>query len=55
MTNLLAPLKVGDQIPWKPSSDGEPLWLTVIEVLSDSSYSVRYPDDAIETLTDCTE
>jgi hypothetical protein len=53
MPKLLAPLRVGDQIPWKMSRCGEPLWLTVVEVLSDSSYSVRYPDGRIEILTDC--
>jgi hypothetical protein len=49
---LLAPLSAGDQLPWKLSSDGEPLWLTVTEVVGQSSYLVRYPDGSLETLTD---
>jgi hypothetical protein len=52
MTNLLARLKLGDQIPWKLDRNGDPQWLTVIEVVSDTSYSVRYPDGTVETLTD---
>ena len=28
-TSMLAPLGVGDRLPWKLSSDGEPLWLIV--------------------------
>jgi hypothetical protein len=52
MSKLLSPLKIGDQLPWKLDRNGEPQWLTVIEVLSDTSYLVRYPDGAVETLTD---
>lgn len=52
MTRLLAPLKVGDKLPWRLGADGEPQWLTVIEVVSDVSYLVRYPDGAIELLVD---
>jgi len=53
MTRRLAPLKVGDTLPWRLDADGEPQWLTVIEVVSDVSYVVRYPDGTIELLVDC--
>jgi hypothetical protein len=49
---LLAPLLVGDRLPWKLDRHGEPLWLTVIEVASDTSYLVRYPDGTTELLVD---
>lgn len=52
MTRLLAPLKVGDKIPWRLGVDGEPRWLTVTEVVGDVSYVVRYPDGTIELLVD---
>ena len=52
MTRTLAPLKVGDKLPWRLGTDGEPQWLTVIEVVSDVSYLVRYPDGTIELLAD---
>jgi hypothetical protein len=52
MGQLLTLLEVGDQLPWRMDASGEPLWLTVIEVLTDSSYRVRFPDGAVETLTD---
>jgi hypothetical protein len=49
---LLVPLGAGDRIPWKLSSDGKPLWLTVTEVVREGSYVVRYPDGSLETLID---
>lgn len=49
---LLAPLEVGDRLPWKLERDGEPQWLTVIDIASDTSYIVRYPDGATELLVD---
>jgi hypothetical protein len=52
MTTLLAPLEIGDQIPWKLDRNGDPQWLTVIEVVSDTSYVVRFPDGSVDTLTD---
>jgi len=52
MTRLLAPLKVGDKLPWRLGVDRDPQWLTVIEVVSDVSYLVRYPDGTIELLVD---
>jgi hypothetical protein len=52
MTRLLAPLEVGDKLPWRLGADGEPQWLIVIEVVSDVSYLVRYPDGATELLVD---
>jgi hypothetical protein len=48
----LAPLQVGDRLPWKLERDGEPQWLTVIEIPSDTSYIVRYPDGATELVVD---
>jgi hypothetical protein len=52
MTRLLAPLKVGDTLPWRLDSNGEPAWLTVIEVVDSVTYVVRYPDGTIATLVD---
>src|SRR5438094_45643 len=34
---LLAPLHIGDRLPWKLDGRGEPQWVTVIEVVSDVS------------------
>jgi hypothetical protein len=50
--SLLAPLNVGDRLPWKLDRSGEPQWLTVIEVVSDVSYVIRYPDGTTELLVD---
>jgi len=50
--SLLAQLNVGDRLPWKLDRDGEPQWLTVIEVVSDVSYVIRYPDGTTELLVD---
>jgi hypothetical protein len=50
--SLLAPLNLGDQIPWKLDSRGEPQWLTVTDVIDEASYAVRYPDGTVEILTD---
>jgi hypothetical protein len=52
MTRLLAPLEVGDKLPWQLCADGEPRWLIVIQVLSDVSYLVRYPDGTTGLLVD---
>ena len=52
MSDLLSPLIVGDQVPVRLSADSEPEWLTVIEIVSDASYIVRYPDGMTETLVD---
>ena len=41
MTRLLTLLNVGDELPWRLDADGEPQWLTVIEVTSDVSDVVR--------------
>lgn len=49
---LLAPLHLGDRLPWKLDRHGEPQWLTVIEVVSDVSYMIRYPDGTTELLVD---
>jgi len=48
----LPTLAVGDRLPWKLDSDGEPQWLVVVEVLSSTSYLVRYPDGSMQTLVD---
>jgi hypothetical protein len=52
MSTHLGQLKVGDRIPWRLDRNGEPQWLTVTEVLSDTSYLVRYPDGSLQTLID---
>jgi hypothetical protein len=52
MSSLLAPLAVDDRLPWKLDHEGEPQWLVVVNVLSSTSYLVRYPDGSIETLVD---
>jgi hypothetical protein len=52
MTRLLAPLKVGDQLPWQLDSNGEPQWLTVIEVVDSVTYIVCYPDGTVGALVD---
>jgi hypothetical protein len=49
---LLAPLYIGDRLPWKLDGRGEPQWVTVIEVVSNVSYLVRCPDGAIQLLVD---
>lgn len=51
-TRLLAPLAVGDELPWRLTPDGEPQWLIVTEVIDDSSYRVRYPDGSTGILVD---
>jgi hypothetical protein len=48
----LAPLRIGDRLPWKLDRHGEPQWLTVIEIANDVSYTFRYPDDTTEVLLD---
>jgi len=48
----LAALEPGDTIPWRLDSKGEPQWLTVVCVVSESTYVVRYPDGTLETLVD---
>lgn len=52
MGHSLAPLEVGDLIPWKLDASGEPQWLEVVHVLDAVSYLVRYPDGSHEVLTD---
>lgn len=47
-----APLHVGDRLPWKLDRRGEPQWVTVIEVVSDVSHFIRYPDGATQLLVD---
>jgi hypothetical protein len=49
---LLAPLCVGDKLPWRLRPDGEGEWVIVVEVIDESSYRVRYPDGSIGLLVD---
>jgi hypothetical protein len=49
---VLARLHVGDRLPWQLDRRSEPEWVTVIEVVSDVSYMVRYPDGTIQLLVD---
>jgi hypothetical protein len=49
---LLAPLHVGDRLPWKLDRRGEPQWLTVVAVVNDMSCLVRYPDGKTQLLVD---
>lgn len=49
---LLAPLALGDQLPWRLTRDGEAQWLVVTEVVDASSYRVRYPDGTTGLLVD---
>ena len=49
---LLAPLVVGDRLPWRLTRDGEAEWLIVVEVIDGSSYRVRYPDGTTGILVD---
>jgi hypothetical protein len=49
---LLAPLALGDRLPWRLTRDGEPHWLVVAEVIDASSYRVRYPDGTTGLLVD---
>ena len=51
-TRLLAPLAVGDELPWRLTPDGKPRWLIVTEVIDDSSYRLRYPDGTTRILVD---
>ena len=50
--SLLAPLAVGDELPWKLSREGHPQWLVVIEVIGTERYVVEYPDGATQVLVD---
>jgi hypothetical protein len=52
VSKLLVPLAVGDRLPWKLDRDGEPQWLVVAQVISPTSYLVRYPDGKTEILVD---
>jgi hypothetical protein len=50
--SLLAPLAVGDELPWKLSREGHPQWLVVIEIIGTDRYVVEYPDGATQVLVD---
>jgi hypothetical protein len=49
---LLAPLALGDKLPWRLRRDGEPEWLVVVEVIDSSRYRVQYPDGTTSVLVD---
>jgi hypothetical protein len=49
---LLAPLAVGDALPWRLRRDGEPEWLVVVEIVDGSRYRVRHPDGTTSVLVD---
>jgi len=49
---LLAPLAVGDKLPWRLRRESEPEWLVVVEVIDGSRYRVRYPDGTTCVLVD---
>jgi hypothetical protein len=51
-SRLLAPLAVGDRLPWKLDREGEPQWVVVVDVLRSTSYLVRYANGSTETLVD---
>lgn len=51
-SRLLAPLDVGDRLPWRLTRDGEAEWLIVVEVIDELSYRVCYPDGTIRILVD---
>jgi hypothetical protein len=51
-SKLLAPLAVGDKLPWRLRRDGEPEWLVVVQVIDDSRYRVRHPDGTTSVLVD---
>jgi hypothetical protein len=50
--SLLAPLAVGDKLPWRLRQDGEPEWLVVVEVIDGLRYRVRHPDGTTCVLVD---
>ena len=52
MSSLLAPLVLGDRLPWKLDHEGEPQWLVVVDVLGPTTYVVRYPDGSVGALVD---
>jgi hypothetical protein len=52
VSKLLAPLAVGDRLPWRLDREGRPLWLVVVEVIGATSYLVQYPDGKTEILVD---
>ena len=45
VSQILAPLDVGDRLPWKLDREGRPQWLLVVDVLSATNYLVQ-PCDA---------
>jgi hypothetical protein len=50
--SLLAPLAVGDELPWRLDRNGNPQWLAVVARISADSYLVHYPDGATAVLVD---
>jgi hypothetical protein len=43
---LLAQLAVGERLPWRLDEAAERTWLTVVELVGQRSYVVRYPNGA---------
>ena len=41
-----------DRLPWKLDHDGKPQSLVVVDVLTSTSYLVRYPNGSTEILVD---
>ena len=52
MCAAMAQLDVGDRIPCQLDAEGEPQWLTVVEVLGIGAYFVRFPDGSMLELHD---
>jgi hypothetical protein len=52
VSKLLAPLAIGDRLPWKLDREGRPRWLVVVDVISATSYLVQDPDGKTEILVD---
>lgn len=52
MSQRLARLDVGSEIPYKLDTDGAPQWLLVTKILSEASCEVRYPDGSLQVLKD---
>jgi hypothetical protein len=49
---VLAPLSVGDELPWRLDRRGEPQWLLVVDTIGSDSYLVQYPNGRTEILVD---
>ena len=52
MPGLLAPLGIGDVLPWRLGPDCGPEWLTVVEVVGGSTRRIRYADGTAGVVVD---